>query len=74
MNNRPTLYIESIYFSLVSLKLENRYTDLANFGIELFVEVQGKFETWVNVKNAWKQARTKYTGLVSILLNIMYKE
>uniref|UniRef100_A0A2H1VG53 SFRICE_024944 n=1 Tax=Spodoptera frugiperda TaxID=7108 RepID=A0A2H1VG53_SPOFR len=28
----------------ISLKLENGWTDLANFGLELFVEVQGKFK------------------------------
>uniref|UniRef100_A0A2H1WVY2 SFRICE_013913 n=1 Tax=Spodoptera frugiperda TaxID=7108 RepID=A0A2H1WVY2_SPOFR len=27
----------------ISLKLENSWTDLANFGLELFVEVQGRF-------------------------------
>ena len=30
--------------SLVSLKLENGWTDLANFGLELFVEVQRRFK------------------------------
>uniref|UniRef100_A0A2H1WCD2 SFRICE_004569 n=1 Tax=Spodoptera frugiperda TaxID=7108 RepID=A0A2H1WCD2_SPOFR len=32
------------YFRLISLKLENRWTDLANFGLELVVEVQRRFK------------------------------
>ena len=38
------IYINELLFSLVSLKVENGWTDLANF--KMLVEVQGRFKRW----------------------------
>lgn len=43
-NHYPYNYIKINCCSLVSLKHENNWTDLAYFGFELFMEVQGKFK------------------------------
>uniref|UniRef100_A0A2H1VDU0 SFRICE_024429 n=1 Tax=Spodoptera frugiperda TaxID=7108 RepID=A0A2H1VDU0_SPOFR len=44
LSHHITLYIKNNCCSLVSLKLGNGGTDLAKFGLELFVEVKGRFK------------------------------